>query len=178
MGNWLHQCRGSQISRMLEPKLFSVAKVMPVVSTNNKDVCSPLLLPSSLLLLPPISRTIQEPAGMAVWKIRCAESQPQNHRTQYRKVGLEMRANWEITNIIMKWLGKPGLIVHNCFLESTESRRVCSCLWLVEYSSYHFEVCGLLRAGTLYVQCILLRSLELIFIKGQLKTCLSQILVS
>lgn len=38
-------------------------------------------LPSSLLLVPPISRTIQEPASMAVWKIGRAESQPQNHRT-------------------------------------------------------------------------------------------------
>lgn len=45
-----------------------------------------------------------------------------------------MRENWEITNVIVQWLGKYDLIVHNYSLESTESRKAFSSLWLVEYS--------------------------------------------
>lgn len=137
MWSWLQQCWHSQISRMLEPKLVSIVEAMPVVSTNNKEVCSSLFLPSSLLLLPPLSRTIKESADMAVWKIWYADSEPQNHRTNYRRVGLEIKENWEIT--VMKWLGKSGLIVHNYSLESIKSRKIFNFLWLVEFDQYHLR---------------------------------------
>lgn len=136
---------------MLDPKLFSIVEAMPVVSTNNKEVCSSLLLPSSLLLVLLISRTIKEPAGMEIWKIWYADSQPQNHRTNCRRVGLEIKENWEIMNTVMKWFGKSGLIIHNYFLEYIKFRKIFSFLWLVEFDQYHVEVCGLPCAGTLYI---------------------------